>query len=73
MHATSPITVAMIADKKAIVNVFESAFKIAALWNNDRYHFVVKPPHLARVLLWLKERTMSVAIGAYKKMNIKKI
>ena len=28
------------------------------------YHFVVKPPHFARVLLALKERTTSVAMGA---------
>ena len=27
------------------------------------YHFVVKPPHFARVLLALKERTTSVAMG----------
>ncbi len=61
----------MIADKKAIVSVLESAFKIALLCSSEVYHFVVNTPHFARVLLLLKESTISVAIGAYKNIKIK--
>ena len=37
---------------------------IASSWKRDTYHFPVNPPHLARVLELLKDRTISVMIGA---------
>ncbi len=60
-----PIMVAMIADKVAIASVLKKACNMASLLKSETYHFVVKPPHLALDLLELKERTISVAMGAY--------
>ena len=64
IQAMVPITVAMMEESSAISKVFPSARRISSLCTNCTYHLKVKPPHLARVLLALKDRTINVAIGA---------
>ena len=71
--AIVPIIVEISAAKKAITNVLISDWIMASFSNNATYHFKVNPPHLALVLLALKERTIKVIIGAYRKIKIKQI
>jgi hypothetical protein len=73
IHAIVPITVATNADMKAISNVFKSACIITLSEKRLEYHFNVKPPHFALVLLALNDRTIRVTIGAYKKIKISAI
>ncbi len=68
-----PITVAITEESSAISSVFPSAFKISSFCISRVYHLKVKPPHLALVLLELKESTISVAMGAYRKRKIRAI
>ena len=70
-QAAVPIMVAIKEETKAIISVVYNASIISLFWNNSIYHLKVKPPHFARVLLALKESTISVAIGAYKNIKIK--
>jgi hypothetical protein len=70
-QAIVPINVAKREAKKAIINVLYNAVKITSSSKSARYHLKVNPPHFARVLLALKDKTISVAIGAYKKIIIK--
>ena len=69
--AAVPTIVAIRADIRAIARVFQSAWMIALLSNMFRYHFRVKPPHLALDLDELNERMTRVNIGAYKRINIR--
>ena len=43
---------------------------MASSRNREPYHFKVNPPHLERDLEALKERIMSVTIGAYMRIRI---
>ena len=70
MQAIVPMRVAISADKIASASVFHKACMICSFWNKAAYHLVVKPPHFARVLLALKESTIKVIMGAYKKIKI---
>jgi hypothetical protein len=62
--------VAISADKNAITRVFLNAAIIVALLNSSPYQSKVNPPHLFLDLEELKLKITSVAIGAYKKINI---
>ena len=64
MEAKVPITVAISAERSAMIRVLYKVLMIASSWKRDTYHFPVNPPHLARVLELLKDRTISVMIGA---------
>lgn len=64
MDASVPITVAISAESRAMIRVLYKVLMIASSWKRDTYHFPVNPPHLARVLELLKDRTISVMIGA---------
>ena len=68
-----PITVAMAEDKSAMESVVDKASIISRLEKSEMYHLNEKPPHLALVLLELKLNTISVNIGAYKKIKISTI
>ena len=70
MQAIVPMRVAISADKIASASVFHKACMICSFRNKAAYHLVVKPPHFARVLLALKESTIKVIMGAYKKIKI---
>ena len=41
------------------------------LVNSSEYHLVVKPPHCVRDFELLKDRTVMVAIGAYKNIRMR--
>ena len=71
MAAAVPITVAISADKNAMINVVYSAFMISWFWNREIYHLKVNPPHLERDLELLKDRTIKVTMGAYSKIKIR--
>jgi len=68
--AQVPINVAISAESNAMISVVYNAFIISLFWKRDTYHFLVNPPHLERVLVLLKERTIKVTIGAYRIMQI---
>ena len=70
IQAIVPMKVAISADNTASASVFHRACMICSFWNRAAYHLVVKPPHFARVLLALKESTIKVTMGAYKKIKI---
>ena len=71
IQAAVPIMVAIMEAAKAISRVFISACRISSFAISSLYHLKVKPPHLERVLLALKERATKVAMGAYIKIIIK--
>ena len=71
IQAATPMTVAMRADKRAINNVLCSAAMILRLANISWYQRRVKPPHWVLDLEELKDKTIMVAIGAYKKTMMK--
>ncbi len=73
MQVMVPIKVAARAESSAMDNVFHKACMITALSNSSAYHLKVKPPHFALVLLALKDSTIKVTIGAYKKRKINAI
>jgi len=73
MQEIVPTTVATREEISAMESVFQRARIISSFSNNDIYHFTVKPPHLARDLLALKDRTPSVAMGAYRKIKMSAI
>ena len=68
MEAAVPMTVAIRADKNAIISVLYRASIMLRLANIWVYHCSVNPPHWVRDLELLKDRTTMVAIGAYKKI-----
>ena len=70
IQAIVPIMEAAKAERNAISRVVPRAFRIVSSCMSERYQFTVKPPHFALVLLALKESTISVAIGAYRKIKI---
>lgn len=63
MDAAVPMTVAARAETRAMIRVVYRAFIISWFWNRETYHFPVKPPHFARVLALLKDRTIKVTMG----------
>ena len=65
-----PISVAITDDIIAMNIVLYNACMIASFLKSSEYQWVVKPPHFALVRLLLKDRTINVTIGAYKKINI---
>ena len=73
MQATVPMTVAIKADKSAMISVFHNAERMASFRNREAYHFNVNPPHFALVLLALKDKTIKVPMGAYRKIKIRAI
>ena len=71
--AAVPMTVAARADTKAMTSVVVKALIMERLSNIWAYHCRVKPPHCVLDLDWLKDNTIMVRIGAYKKINISTI
>ena len=69
--ATVPIMVAISAESTAITRVLESASMILRLSNIWVYHCRVKPPHCVRDFDLLKDSTIMVAMGAYRKINMR--
>ena len=65
-----PIMVEKNVARTAIDNVLKSALATASSDKRLMYQSSVKPPHLARDLLELKESTIRVKIGAYMKIRI---
>ncbi len=70
IQAMVPMMVARTEEKNAKSSVFFSASIMASFLNMETYHFKVNPPHFALVLELLKDKTISVRIGAYKKIKI---
>ena len=68
--AIVPITVAISADRKASIIVLVKAASTSSFEKSLIYHLKVNPPHRALDFDWLKEKTMSVNIGAYKNRKI---
>jgi len=64
MAARVPSMVAIRAESRAMISVVYRAFMIWLFWKSDLYQSMVNPPHFALVLEALKDRTMSVTIGA---------
>ena len=73
MAAAVPITAAARAETKAIIRVVDRALIMERLSNICRYQSRVKPPHRALDLDWLKDNTIIVRMGAYKKIRISTI
>ena len=71
IQATVPMAVAVREDANAMSRVLKRARSISSFWNRETYQFKVNPPHFALVLLLLKERTIKVPMGAYRKRIIK--
>jgi hypothetical protein len=65
-----PMMVATIEEISAISIVLYNACIISLLLKRATYHLNENPPHFALVLLELNERTISVAMGAYRNMSI---
>ena len=72
IQAMVPTTVATRDAISAIAKVLNNACRISLFLNKAMYHFRVKPPHFALVLLALKDSTIRVAIGAYKNTKMRK-
>ena len=64
--AAVPMTVAIRADRRAMIRVVYRAFIICSFLNSSTYHWMVNPPHLERVLDLLKDSTIKVTMGAYR-------
>ena len=71
MDAAVPMMVAISADTKAMTRVLTSASMMVALSNICVYQRRVNPPHWVLDLELLKDRTIIVTIGAYKKIRIR--
>ena len=69
--AAVPSSVAASADTSAISSVVPKASMISREENRLSYHFRLKPPHFPRKRDSLKESTINVTIGPYKKTKIK--
>ena len=69
--ANVPIIVATIEEIIATNNVYFNALIILSFWNNSIYQFKVNPFHLPIDLESLKEKTIKVTIGRYRKIKIK--
>ena len=67
MAAKVPATVAMRAARTETERVVLRALKISLSWNSSRYQSREKPVQTARLLLLLKEKTISTKMGAYRK------
>jgi hypothetical protein len=70
MAAAVPIITAIREDKNAMSSVLYSAVIIVSLENICVYHLRVNPPHCVLDLELLNDKTVMVAIGAYKNMRI---
>ena len=66
MTAIVPTTVAMIAARIAIENVFTIAPIISRLWNSSAYQCRLNPVHTDIDFASLKESTIRVSIGRYR-------
>ena len=69
MAAAVPRMVATRAEIRAIRSVLFRALMMARSANIPEYHLVVKPPQRVRDFVLLKESTIMVKIGAYRKMT----
>ena len=73
MAAAVPMMVAMSADTKAMTRVVVRALMMERLSNIWVYHCRVNPPHWVLDLDLLKESTIMVRMGAYRKISISTI
>ena len=69
--AAVPMKVAISAESKAMRSVEYRALMMASFLNSSWYQCRVAPPHFARVREALKESTIKVRIGAYRRIKIK--
>ena len=70
MAAIVPMTVAIRADANAMSSVLFKAFMMAESWNICVYQRVVKPPQTVLDFVLLKDKTIMVTIGMYKKSRM---
>ena len=71
MAAAVPSSVAKTVATTATESVTHRACSMSLRSARRMYQSSVKPPHLARDLEALKERTIITAMGAYRKMRIR--
>jgi hypothetical protein len=68
--AADPKTVATKAEMNAMIKVVVRAFIISSFWKSSRYQWRVNPPHFALDLEALKDNTINMAMGAYRKRRM---